>query len=90
MNHIQESKIIKGVFTANLRVFEDNRGRFLETFRKEWFPQRSWKIIQTNRSDSEAGVLRGLHYHAKQVDYWYVPSGAIRAGLCDLRFSSPT
>ena len=64
--------------------------RFLETFRKEWFPERTWAIVQTNRSDSVAGVLRGLHYHFKQVDYWYVPHGRIRVGLADLRQGSPT
>lgn len=90
MEHIQESDLIKGVFTVQLKVFEDERGRFLETFRREWFPQRRWDIIQTNRSDSKAGVLRGLHYHHQQVDYWYVCCGQIRAGLCDLRPTSPT
>lgn len=62
----------------------------MEVFRKEWFPQRSWEIIQSNRSDSQAGVLRGLHYHSHQVDYWYVVTGKIRAGLADIRPDSPT
>jgi dTDP-4-dehydrorhamnose 3,5-epimerase len=56
----------------------------METFRKVWFPQRSWDIVQTNRSDSKAGVLRGLHYHHEQVDYWIVLRGRIRVGLADL------
>jgi len=86
----QESTIIQDVQIVNLKAFGDDRGRFMETFRKEWFPQRSWDIIQTNRSDSAAGVLRGLHYHFKQVDYWYVVNGKIRAGLADLRPNSPT
>ena len=90
MSHIQESAIIKDVQIATLKPFADERGRFMETFRKEWFPQRSWDIIQTNRSDSKAGVLRGLHYHFRQVDYWYVIAGKIRAGLYDLRSNSPT
>ena len=90
MNRIQELTTIKGVFTVQLRVLEDNRGRFRETFRQEWFPQRSWEIVQSNRSDSKAGVLRGLHYHRQQVDYWYVCFGVIRVGLYDLRLSSPT
>ena len=90
MSHIQESAIIKDVQIVTLKAFTDERGRFMETFRKEWFPQRSWNIIQTNRSDSKAGVLRGLHYHFHQVDYWYVISGKIRAGLYDLRPDSPT
>lgn len=81
---------IDGVKFVQLKSFADERGRFLETFRTEWFPERTWQIVQTNRSDSKAGVLRGLHYHFKQVDYWYVPSGMIRVGLADLRPSSPT
>ena len=35
-------------------------------------------------------MLRGLHYHFQQVDYWYVPRGRIRVGLADLRRGSPT
>jgi dTDP-4-dehydrorhamnose 3,5-epimerase len=90
MPRIEESKLITGVYTVQLQVFADERGRFLETFRTEWFPQRKWEIIQTNRSDSKSGVLRGLHYHHQQVDYWYVLQGKIRAGMVDLRPSSPT
>lgn len=90
MNHIHESTLINDVYVTNLKSFADSRGRFMETFRKAWFPQRSWDIIQTNRSDSAKGVLRGLHYHTKQVDYWYVPRGRIRVGLVDLRPDSVT
>lgn len=81
---------IDGVYTVALKIHEDERGRFMETFRREWFPQVDWNRIQNNRSDSKAGVLRGLHYHFHQVDYWYAPRGTIRAGLADLRPSSPT
>lgn len=90
MPEINESKLIKDVQIVTLKAFADDRGRFIETFRKAWFPQRTWERIQTNRSDSKAGVLRGLHFHHHQVDYWYVPRGTIRVGLCDLRPSSPT
>ncbi len=90
MTDIVVSGQIAGVKFSMLRVFGDERGRFLETFRKEWFPERSWDIVQTNRSDSSAGVLRGLHYHFKQVDYWYVVDGVARVGLADLRSGSPT
>ena len=51
---------------------------------------RSWEIIQTNCSHSQALVLRGLHYHLGQVDYWFAPRGMIRVALVDLRRSSPT
>ena len=73
-----------------LQPFIDERGRFTEVFRKEWFPQCSWEIIQSNRSDSKAAVLRGLHYHFHQVDFWYVVNGKIRAGLADIRPDSST
>lgn len=81
---------IEGVLVAHLRAFGDTRGRFSETFRSEWFPQVSWERLQCNRSDSVAGVLRGLHYHFEQVDYWTVPFGKVRVGLVDLRPHSPT
>lgn len=90
MTHIVESEIISGVFLVKLTAFSDERGRFFETFRKEWFPQRSWDKVQMNRSESKANVLRGLHYHFNQIDYWYVQAGKIRVGLVDLRPSSPT
>ncbi len=84
------SQKINDVIKVQLKEFPDGRGRFLESFRTEWFPQVSWERIQMNRSDSAAGIVRGLHYHFKQVDYWYVPKGRIRVGLADLRSSSST
>jgi dTDP-4-dehydrorhamnose 3,5-epimerase len=90
MPQLTASDTIEGVQIATLRPFADERGRFVETFRKEWFPQRTWEIVQTNRSESRAGVLRGLHYHFHQVDYWHLLSGVIRVGLVDLRRNSPT
>jgi len=80
---------IPGVKVVELREFPDARGRFLETFRQEWFPGRP-AMVQGNRSDSQANVLRGLHYHLKQADYWYVTAGRILVALADLRTGSPT
>lgn len=90
MPQIQPSDTITGVQIVQLKAFADERGRFAETFRTEWFPQRSWDIIQSNRSDSQAGTLRGLHFHYEQVDYWYVVNGRLRVGMVDLRPNSPT
>ena len=87
---VRESVQISGVFTAPIKVFSDDRGRFMETFRREWFPWIDWTNMQSNRSESKAGVLRGLHFHRKQVDYWYVINGRIRVGMVDLRPSSRT
>lgn len=86
----QESRRIAGVYTLPLRSFADERGRFAETFRREWFPWVSWDRLQLNRSDSRRHVLRGLHWHRRQVDYWVLTRGRIRAVLVDLRPSSPS
>jgi dTDP-4-dehydrorhamnose 3,5-epimerase len=90
MVEIIESPHIAGVKVVHLCAFGDERGSFTETFRKAWFPERRWEAVQMNCSRSRAGVLRGLHYHHHQVDYWYAVQGSIRAGLVDLRRGSPT
>ena len=89
---ITESDAIPGVLLVELRPFDDDRGRFTETFRKEWFPQRTWHNVQSNRSDSRAGVLRGLHYQVKhaQGKLVRVIAGAVFDVAVDLRRSSPS
>jgi dTDP-4-dehydrorhamnose 3,5-epimerase len=90
MTNIEESDVIRGVSRVLLSPLSDPRGRLVETFRKAWFPDRRWDCLQANASYSAAGVLRGLHYHRRQADYWFVARGRIRVGLCDLRRSSST
>ncbi|MGQ9889540.1 MAG: dTDP-4-dehydrorhamnose 3,5-epimerase family protein [Aggregatilineales bacterium] len=84
------SERIAGVHFMPIKAYADERGQFMETFRREWFPWINWDRIQSNRSDSRAGVLRGLHYHHHQIDYWYVSRGSVRVGMVDLRRSSAT
>lgn len=81
---------VAGAYTTNLKEFSDSRGAFSETFRRSWFPWIDWTRTQMNRSKSKQGVLRGLHYHFHQVDYWLVMAGTLRVGLADLRPNSPT
>jgi len=90
MPEISALGAISGVKVVDLTAWADDRGAFLETFRKAWFPERSWDALQANCSYSRARVLRGLHYHHRQVDYWFVPHGRIRVALADLRRGSPT
>jgi len=90
MAEMVASGAIQGVLRASLTPHGDERGRFVETFRKSWFPQRDWGAVQMNASYSRPGVMRGLHYHNLQIDYWFVVSGRVRVGLVDLRPSSPT
>lgn len=89
MATLEPSSLIEGVVLVHLDGSADERGRFLETFRREWFPSAA-PMIQANRSDSGRGVLRGLHYHRRQADYWYAPRGRLFVALHDLRRSSRT
>lgn len=86
---LQPHAVIPDVYLAPITAFGDARGAFMETFRREWFPWINWDRLQANCSISAAGVLRGLHYHHRQIDYWFVTRGMIRVGLVDLRPSSP-
>jgi len=70
-------------------VHGDERGVFVETYRRSWFPEGR-EMVQGNRSDKQAGTVVGLHFHLHQADYWYVPAGRIRVVLHDLRSGSPT
>jgi dTDP-4-dehydrorhamnose 3,5-epimerase len=67
----------------------DDRGVFTEVFRQEWFPGAR-AMVQSNLSRSREGVLRGLHFHRRQADYWCVLEGAAFVALVDLRSGSPT
>ncbi|MCY3836980.1 MAG: dTDP-4-dehydrorhamnose 3,5-epimerase family protein [Anaerolineaceae bacterium] len=87
---IQPLASIEGVQCVDLRAAQDERGSFRETFRRSWFPQVDWSELQQNHSNSRAEVLRGLHFHRHQGDYWYPAGGCLRVGLVDLRRASPT
>lgn len=43
------------------------------------------RFVQVNLSSSATGVLRGLHYHRRQLDYWVVASGSAFVALVDVR-----
>jgi dTDP-4-dehydrorhamnose 3,5-epimerase len=80
---------IDGVKLIKLKVFGDQRGAFYEAFRASWMgDQKRW--VQWNVSSSAANVVRGLHFHKLQTDYWLVPAGKIQVALVDLRHGSPT
>ena len=89
MATVTESSLITGVYHVQPAVHGDARGIFVETYRREWFPQGR-EMIQGNRVDRQAGALVGLHFHLHQADYWYVPAGRARVVLHDLRAGSPT
>lgn len=89
MSNICPSERIADVVLVEPEAHADPRGRFVETYRREWFA-RGPEMVQANRSEKTAGSLAGLHYHRRQTDYFYVLRGQARFGLCDLRSGSPT
>ena len=89
MATISPSGEIEGVFLVEPAIHGDERGIFIETYRRQWFPGGR-EMIQGNRGDRRAGAVVGLHYHLHQADYWYVPYGRCRVVLHDLRTESPT
>jgi dTDP-4-dehydrorhamnose 3,5-epimerase len=89
MPTIIESDIISDVLVVEPDPHGDERGRFVETYRRSWFPLGR-EMVQGNRSEKQAGAVVGLHYHLHQADYWYVLRGRARVVLHDLRASSAT
>jgi dTDP-4-dehydrorhamnose 3,5-epimerase len=89
MPTVKESDTIVGVYIVEPDVHADDRGCFVETFRREWFPY-GHEMVQGNRGDRQEGSVVGLHYHLHQADYWYVPNGRARVVLHDLREGSPS
>lgn len=86
---------IPGLVVVKPRVFPDDRGYFLETYKESDFLKNGIPIafVQDNHSVSSRGTLRGLHYqvppHA-QGKLVRVIRGAAWDVAVDLRPGSPT
>jgi dTDP-4-dehydrorhamnose 3,5-epimerase len=89
MATISESDVIAGAWIVEPAIHGDQRGLFIETYRRAWFPGGR-EMIQGNRANRQQGAVVGLHYHLHQADYWYVPFGHARVVLHDLREGGPT
>ena len=86
---------IDGLVIIQPKVFEDQRGYFMESFKesfiKENFPDIHF--IQDNESRSSYGVLRGLHFQKppfEQTKLVRVIEGEVLDIAVDLRTNSPT
>jgi len=81
--------MIAGIICKELTTYGDERGFFREIIRVtddffgEGFGQWSHSLMFD-------GVIKAWHVHHLQVDWWYVVTGVLRVGLCDLRPESPT
>jgi dTDP-4-dehydrorhamnose 3,5-epimerase len=87
--------VLPGVGYGGLTRHLDARGSFRELWRASAQPLEGLpanlagvaggRFVQANLSTSSAGVLRGLHYHRRQLDRWIVASGRAFVALVDVR-----
>jgi dTDP-4-dehydrorhamnose 3,5-epimerase len=85
---------LDGVLILEPRVFDDERGRFLETWHAERYAALGidGPFVQDNVSVSNRGVLRGLHFQKPnpQGKLVGVLHGAVYDVAVDLRHDSTT
>lgn len=86
---------INGLVEIVPSVYSDERGYFMETFRKDIFDgiASGYTFVQDNESKSQKDVLRGLHFQAsphEQGKLVRVISGSVLDVAVDIRTSSPT
>lgn len=81
---------IDGLFVHHPKVWSDERGFFVESFRKEWLPEGAREMVQGNHVVRQAGTVVGPHFHFHQADWWYLLAGRARYVFHDLREGSVT
>lgn len=85
---------IPDVVLLTPKVFGDERGFFMETFRQDEFVKHcgDYRFVQDNHSSSGKGILRGLHYQHKQPQgkLVRVTRGEVFDVAVDMRQNSPT
>ena len=93
-NFIFTETVIKDVYVIEPKVFGDNRGYFMETYKKNDFESNGlrYDFVQDNQSSSVRGVLRGLHYQKEfpQAKLVRVLKGEVFDVAVDLREGSST
>ncbi len=90
-----EKQKIEDVILVKPKVFGDNRGFFMETYKKSEFFENGITVefVQDNHSKSTKGVLRGLHFQAKpfgQAKLVRCTRGRIFDVAVDIRKNSKT
>ena len=85
---------IDGVIVVDVKTYGDERGYFMETYKRECFDEGGidCEFVQDNQSSSTKGVLRGLHFQIEhpQSKLVRVVSGEVFDVAVDLRKNSPT
>jgi len=81
-------KLIDGVKIKKLKVIPDERGYLMEMLRcDDEFYQKFGQVYLTV---AYPGVVKGWHYHKKQIDHFVVVRGTLKVVLYDGREESPT
>jgi dTDP-4-dehydrorhamnose 3,5-epimerase len=85
---------LAGLVLLEPRVFADERGFFVETYRAELWAEHGVPtgFVQDNHSRSRRGTLRGIHFqtHPGQGKLVRCARGAVLDVVVDLRRGSPT
>lgn len=85
---------IEGLYIIEPKVFEDDRGYFMETYHQKEMEEAGIcaTFVQDNQSMSTKGVLRGLHFQKQypQGKLVRVVRGSVFDVAVDLRKSSKT
>jgi dTDP-4-dehydrorhamnose 3,5-epimerase len=76
---------IDGVLSRHIDAFADERGSFRELWRNSHTDEFDERMVQLNLSRSRARVLRGMHFHQRQVDVWTLVEGRALAATTDVR-----
>jgi dTDP-4-dehydrorhamnose 3,5-epimerase len=79
------SSVLPGVHHGHLTSHGDVRGAFTELWRASNPAGGADPFVQANLSTSSPGVLRGLHLHRRQLDFWVVVGGRAFVALVDAR-----
>ncbi|MFC0524544.1 dTDP-4-dehydrorhamnose 3,5-epimerase family protein [Pontibacillus salicampi] len=81
--------MIDGVKLKKIQKHCDDRGFFAELVRDDE-PELLNRFGQASWSMTYPGVIKAFHYHEKQDDLWFFPSGNAQVVLYDLRKDSST
>jgi len=81
-------KIIDGVKIKQLKVIPDERGRVMEMLRRD--DELFIKFGQVYYTTAYPGIVKGWHYHKKQIDNFVVVKGMAKVVLYDRREDSST
>ena len=86
--------LISGVEIEVGTIYPDDRGFFSELFRlgasRLTAELAGCPTLQVSVATSYPGIIKAVHYHFQQTDFWAPVAGMFQVLLCDLREGSLT